>query len=134
MADQKDYYETLGVSRDADDDTIRKAFRKLSKKYHPDLNHAPGAEQKFKDINEAYQVLSDPQNGRPMTSMVLLTVRKGLAALVLVKADLVTLAADKAVLADLTISSVNSLAVPAVVRKLIHPHRAKGPICNTAWT
>ncbi|OUC68107.1 molecular chaperone DnaJ [Lacticaseibacillus paracasei] len=61
MADQKDYYETLGVSRDADDDTIRKAFRKLSKKYHPDLNHAPGAEQKFKDINEAYQVLSDPQ-------------------------------------------------------------------------
>ena len=118
---------------DADDDTIRKAFRKL-KKYHPDLNRRTRAEQKFKDINEAYQVLSDPQNGRPMTSMVLLTVRKGLAALVLVKADLVTLAADKAVLADLTISSVNSLAEPAVVRRLIHPHRAKGPICNTAWT
>lgn len=61
MADQKDYYETLGVSRDASDDEIKKAFRRLSKQYHPDINHEPGAEQKFKDINEAYQVLSDPQ-------------------------------------------------------------------------
>lgn len=60
MAD-KDYYETLGVARDVSDDEIRKAFRQLSKKYHPDINHAPGAEQKFKEINEAYQVLSDPQ-------------------------------------------------------------------------
>ncbi|MFD1431799.1 molecular chaperone DnaJ [Lacticaseibacillus yichunensis] len=61
MAEQKDYYDILGVSRDADDDTIRKAFRQLSKKYHPDINHEAGAEQKFKDINEAYQVLSDAQ-------------------------------------------------------------------------
>lgn len=61
MAEQKDYYDILGVSRDADDAAIKKAFRQLSKKYHPDINHEPGAEQKFKDINEAYQVLSDPQ-------------------------------------------------------------------------
>lgn len=61
MADSKDYYATLGVSRDASDDEIKRAFRKLSKKYHPDINHEPGAEQKFKDINEAYQVLSDKQ-------------------------------------------------------------------------
>ncbi|WP_125704299.1 molecular chaperone DnaJ [Lacticaseibacillus daqingensis] len=61
MAEQKDYYDILGVSRDADDATIKRAFRQLSKKYHPDINHEPGAEQKFKDINEAYQVLSDPQ-------------------------------------------------------------------------
>lgn len=61
MAEQKDYYDILGVSRDADDATIKKAFRQLSKKYHPDINHEPGAEQKFKDVNEAYQVLSDPQ-------------------------------------------------------------------------
>ncbi|WP_262316461.1 molecular chaperone DnaJ [Lacticaseibacillus parakribbianus] len=58
---EKDYYDILGVSRDADDATIKRAFRQLSKKYHPDINHEPGAEQKFKEINEAYQVLSDPQ-------------------------------------------------------------------------
>jgi len=58
MAD-KDYYETLGVSRDASQDEIKRAYRKLSKKYHPDLNKAPDAEQKFKDISEAYEVLGD---------------------------------------------------------------------------
>ncbi|MFD0897359.1 molecular chaperone DnaJ [Loigolactobacillus binensis] len=58
MAD-KDYYETLGVSRDASQDEIKRAYRKLSKKYHPDLNKAPDAEQKFKDISEAYETLGD---------------------------------------------------------------------------
>ncbi|KRM76571.1 molecular chaperone DnaJ [Secundilactobacillus collinoides] len=60
MAD-KDYYETLGVSRDASQDEIKKAYRKLSKKYHPDINKAPGAEEKFKEITEAYEVLSNDQ-------------------------------------------------------------------------
>lgn len=58
----KDYYETLGVSRDATEDQIRNAFRKLARKHHPDVN--PGdktAEERFKEINEAYSVLSDPQ-------------------------------------------------------------------------
>lgn len=58
----KDYYELLGVDRDASADTIKKAFRKLARKYHPD--HASGdakAEEKFKEINEAYEVLSDPE-------------------------------------------------------------------------
>ncbi|CDZ24742.1 Chaperone protein DnaJ [[Clostridium] cellulosi] len=60
MAEKRDYYEVLGVSRDATDEDIKKAYRKLAKKYHPDLN--PGdkeAEAKFKEINEAYETLSD---------------------------------------------------------------------------
>lgn len=58
----KDYYEILGVDRNATDDDIKKAFRKLALKYHPDRNKGDkAAEEKFKEINEAYQVLSDPQ-------------------------------------------------------------------------
>ncbi|GBG94162.1 molecular chaperone DnaJ [Ligilactobacillus salitolerans] len=61
MAEQRDPYEVLGVSRDASADEIKKAYRKLSKKYHPDLNKDPGAEQKFKEVNEAYEILGDEQ-------------------------------------------------------------------------
>ncbi|UQS81575.1 molecular chaperone DnaJ [Bombilactobacillus folatiphilus] len=56
-----DPYETLGIDRDASDDEIKRAYRKLSKKYHPDINKAPDAEKKFKDVNEAYEILKDPQ-------------------------------------------------------------------------
>ncbi len=62
MADKRDFYEVMGVSKNASDDEIKKAFRKLAKKYHPDLN--PGdkaAEAKFKEVNEAYEVLSDKE-------------------------------------------------------------------------
>lgn len=61
MAEQKNPYDVLGISKDASADEIKKAYRKLSKKYHPDLNHEPGAEERFKEVNDAYEILGDPQ-------------------------------------------------------------------------
>lgn len=60
MPEKKDYYEILGVKRDAGEEEIRKCYRKLAFKYHPDYNHDGGADGKFKEINEAYEVLCDP--------------------------------------------------------------------------
>ena len=56
-----DYYDILGIPRNADDKEIKKAYRNLARKYHPDVCKQPGAEEKFKEINEAYSVLSDEQ-------------------------------------------------------------------------
>lgn len=61
MANKRDFYDVLGVSRDASDAEIKKAYRQLSKKYHPDINKDAGADEKFKEITEAYEVLSDSQ-------------------------------------------------------------------------
>ncbi len=60
MTNKRDYYEVLGVTRSASADDIKNAFRNLARKYHPDVNKAEDAEEKFKEINEAYGVLSDP--------------------------------------------------------------------------
>ena len=57
---KRDYYEVLGVKKDASDADIKRAYRKMAAQYHPDVNHEPDAEQKFKEINEANEVLSDP--------------------------------------------------------------------------
>jgi len=61
LAEPRDYYEVLGVARDADEKTIKDAFRQLALKYHPDRNKEPGASDRFKEIAEAYAVLSDPK-------------------------------------------------------------------------
>ena len=62
---KRDYYEVLGVPRDADEAALKKAYRVLAKKYHPDTNQGnPEAEAKFKEASEAYAVLSDPEKRR----------------------------------------------------------------------
>ena len=61
MATKRDFYEVLGLSKGAGDDEIKRAYRKLAKQYHPDLNKEPDAVEKFKEVQEAYEVLSDPQ-------------------------------------------------------------------------
>lgn len=57
---KKDFYTTLGVSKNATEAELKSAYRRLARQYHPDVNKTPEAEKKFKEISEAYQVLSDP--------------------------------------------------------------------------
>ena len=66
-AEKRDYYEVLGIDKNADEQTIKRAFKRLAMKYHPDRNQEPGAEEKFKEINEAYAVLSDQPIGTATT-------------------------------------------------------------------
>lgn len=61
MASKRDYYEVLGVSKNATVDELKRAYRSMARKHHPDVDKSPGASEKFKEINEAYQALSDPQ-------------------------------------------------------------------------
>ena len=68
--DYKDYYKVLGVSKDADTKAIRQAFRKLARKYHPDVNPSDKtAEERFKEVNEANEVLSDPEKRKKYDEM-----------------------------------------------------------------
>jgi molecular chaperone DnaJ len=61
MAVKRDYYEVLGVGREASDEEIKRAFRRAAQRHHPDVDSTDGAEARFKELNEAYRVLSDPQ-------------------------------------------------------------------------
>ncbi len=62
MGEKRDYYEVLGVGRNSDEAEIKKAFRKLALEYHPDRNTSADATEKFREAQEAYSVLSDPEN------------------------------------------------------------------------
>ena len=66
----KDYYQVLGVAQDADAEAIKKSYRKLARKYHPDANpDDPAAEERFKEISEAYRVVSDPEKRKQYDAM-----------------------------------------------------------------
>jgi len=64
LASKRDYYEVLGVERGASADDVKKAFRKLAFQYHPDRNKEPDAEEKFKEVSEAYAILSSASTSR----------------------------------------------------------------------
>ncbi|HEY6793951.1 MAG TPA: DnaJ C-terminal domain-containing protein [Kineosporiaceae bacterium] len=64
MATGRDFYEILGVPRNAGQEEIQRAYRRLARSYHPDVNHDPGAEERFKEVSEAYDILSDPDTRR----------------------------------------------------------------------
>lgn len=94
---KRDYYEVLGVSKDADDKEIKKAFRKKAMEFHPDRNpNDKVAEEKFKEVNEAYEHISDPQREQLMIDSDMLPLNKGEQELVaLAVLEAAALAASK---------------------------------------
>lgn len=118
---KRDYYEVLGISKSATKDEIKKAYRKLSKQYHPDINKAEDAADKFKEVKEAYEVLSDDQKKHNTINLVILIQIKALAALVE--------AAQTLAASALKIFSARSLVV--VVADVTLMLRDKVPIYNT---
>lgn len=130
MADKRDYYEVLGLQKGASDDEIKKAYRKLSKQYHPDINKEPDAEAKFKEISEAYEILSDSQKELLMTSMVMLVPIRTTEAVMAVDSAALTVAdSPVAVLVDLKTFS-NRFSVVEAAEQPILMHLDKERTCN----
>ena len=119
---KRDYYEVLGVSKSASKDEIKKAYRKLSKQYHPDINKEPDAAEKFKEVNEAYEVLSDDQKKAHYDQFGHTDPNQGFG----VAAEILAVA-----LAALKIFSIPSLVAAAEVQEdVIQMHQDKVPIFN----
>ena len=113
---KRDYYEVLGVSKDASKDEIKKHIVNYQK-YHPDINKEEGADEKFKEISEAYEVLSDDNKKQIMTNLVTTDLK-----VVLVVKDLVAKTLVDLVEVDLKTSSVHSL-VAHVKEILMHQEK-----------
>ena len=126
---KRDYYEILGVSKGASDDEIKKAYHKLSKKYHPDINKEPDADEKFKEVTEAYEVLSDSQKRAAYDQYGHASTDPNFGGGGFVEASVVVVLEDlQAVSMIFSILSLVAVAVVHVTRM----HHAKGQICSTA--
>ena len=133
---KRDLYEILGVSKDASEADIKKAYRKLSKKYHPDINKEPGADEKFKEIAEAYEILGDAQKRAAYDQYghASYDPNSGLAEADSV-VDLMDLV-DSAVMETLLVDSKISLVVSSVAEVVVRTAqtcRVKGPTFNMSW-
>ena len=123
---KRDYYEVLGLSKGASAAEIKKAYRKLSKQYHPDINKEEGAEEKFKEITEAYEVLSDDNKKAQYDQFMLLSVMEVKEA----SAEQEALVEDsKDSLVDLMIWEISSqVSLEEAVDVVILMHLVKGKI------
>ena len=127
---KRDLYEILGVSKDASEADIKKAYRKLSKKYHPDINKEPGADEKFKEMHKSVQRMTNTD--MLLTIQILDSVEADSVVDLKGSAGSTVLAVVETLLADSKISLVVSSVVEVVVQ-IVRICHVKGPIFNMSW-